>query len=82
MANKMCCPGRGLTLGCNGSLEEALGHSKQGPVGIQGVDRRWWLQQLGIEVHLRDSLLLQVKCLFQGFCLFVHPVGSSSQICQ
>lgn len=82
MANKMCCPGRGLTLGCNGSLEEALGHSEQGPVGIQGVDGRWWLQQLGIGVHLRDSVLFWVKGLFQGFRFFVHPVGGSSQICQ
>jgi len=43
-----------LTLGCDGSLEEALGDGEQGPVGVQGVDGGRGLQQLGVGVHLRD----------------------------
>lgn len=41
-----------FTLSCDGSLKEALGDSEQGPVGVQGVDGWWRLQELGIGIHL------------------------------
>ena len=48
----------GLTLCCNGSLEEALWNCEQRPVGVQGVDGWRRLQQLCIGInlwHLQDT---------------------------